>query len=193
MTPLSSYFLNWLFLSPLILIGLLTSYSDIKYGKIKNRQVLIGLAYALILYLFLFVYGWGVLRQVTNVKYLGELIINAVVAIVFGYILWYFNLWAAGDAKLFLIYALLIPLEFYAKDYISFFPSASLLIDTFFLICLFFLITIIAKEGYALLRRLQRHRLTFHDIKAKIFNPTNYKKINVRNIGVSISKILKLS
>lgn len=125
-----------LFLIPLVLIGLITSYSDIKYGKIKNINLLIGFFYIIFLYLFLFFYSYFIVHQAGNFKYLTELMINGLIAFIVGYILWHFNLWAAGDAKLFIFYALSIPLEFYSNNYVHYFPSSMLLVDTFLFICL---------------------------------------------------------
>lgn len=186
------HILSLFFLLPLFLVGGMASYSDIKYGKIKNRHILFGLVYILGLYLFLFVYGWSFLRQSANLTYLGELLANATIAIIFGYILWYFNLWAAGDAKLFLLYALLVPLEIYGKDYISFFPSASLLIDTFFLICLFFLVTILIKEIHLLADWLKKHKLFSRNAWIVIFNFFKPTKISAKSVGKLIWKVLKL-
>lgn len=45
--------------------------------------------------------------------------------------MWQLKLWSAGDAKLFAVYAFLIPLHFYSKSYISHFPSFNLLVNLF--------------------------------------------------------------
>jgi len=142
---ISSTILRCLFLVPLLVIGGITSYSDIKYGKIKNIHLFCGFLYILFLYSFLAVYSYFVLNQIDNLKYLVELLLNSSIALLVGYLLWRFNLWAAGDAKLFLVYSLLIPLEFYSKNYIPYFPSATLLMDTFLFICFFFLFKMLWK------------------------------------------------
>lgn len=130
-----SAILKSLFLAPLIVIGIITSISDIKYGKIKNIHLFFGLLYISSLYFFLFFYSYFIIHQISNYKYLIELIINGSIALFVGYFLWYFNLWAAGDAKLFFLYSLLIPLEFYSENYVLYFPSSVLLVDTFIIIC----------------------------------------------------------
>ncbi|MBU1500325.1 prepilin peptidase [Patescibacteria group bacterium] len=142
---ISSTVLKCLFLIPLLVIGVMTSYSDIKYGKIKNIHLLWGFCYALLLYSFLIYYSYFVIHQSDNLKYVVELLINGTIAFVVGYLLWHFNLWAAGDAKLFPIYSLLIPLEIYSKNYIRYFPSLILLADTFLFICLVFLLKMFYK------------------------------------------------
>ncbi len=133
---LTATFLNSLFIVPLLLIGVVTSISDIKYGKIRNSHLRIGYIYTILLYLFLAIYSLFAIDQHSNLKYLLELIINSSIAFIVGYLLWYFNLWAAGDAKLFPLYALLIPMEYYYKNHIPNFPSLTILTDTFIIICL---------------------------------------------------------
>ena len=150
---ISSTILRCLFLVPLLVIGGITSYSDIKYGKIKNIHLFWGFLYTLFLYFFLILYSHFIIHQFSNLKYLAELLLNGSIAFIIGYLLWRFNLWAAGDAKLFLIYSLLIPLEFYSKNYISYFPSAMLLIDTFIFICFFFLFKMLWKIAKLCLKR----------------------------------------
>ena len=150
---ISSIILRCLFLLPLLVIGGITSYSDIKYGKIKNIHLFWGFLYTLFLYFFLILYSYFVIHQFGNLKYLAELLLNGLIAFIFGYLLWRFNLWAAGDAKLFVIYSLLVPLEFYSKNYISYFPSATLLMDTFIFICFFFLFKMLWKIAKLCLKR----------------------------------------
>ena len=137
---ISSSIITGLFLVPIILIGLITSYTDIKFGKIKNVHLFLGFSYVILLYAFLAYYSYFVIYQPLNLKYLAELIINGSIAFATGYLLWHFNFWAAGDAKLFSIYSLLIPLEYYSKKYIQYFPSLTLLMDTIFFICMIFII-----------------------------------------------------
>lgn len=153
---ISSTVLKSLFLSPLLLIGVITSYSDIKYGKIKNIHLLFGLLYILSLYSFLIFYSYFVIHQPSNLKYVVELLINSLIAFVVGYLLWHFNSWAAGDAKLFSIYSLLIPLEFYSKNYVPYFPSSILLIDTFLFICFVFFLKIFFKIAASCLSYFQK-------------------------------------
>jgi len=137
--------LKSLFLIPIFILGIVTSYSDIKYGKIKNSHLLWGGLYVLCLYIFLIIYSLFFLHQTDNLKYVAELLLNGVIAFIISYLLWRFNLWAAGDAKLFILYSLLIPPEFYSKNYIPYFPSAIFLIDTFLIIGLFFFLKMLIK------------------------------------------------
>ena len=118
------YSINFLFLVPLAVIGLICAYTDIKYGKIFNKWIVFGLIYVFFLYVFLFSYK-------TSIDYIFELILNGAIAFLVGYLLWHFKLWSAGDAKLFAVYAFLIPLHFYSKSYTPYFPSFNLLVNVF--------------------------------------------------------------
>lgn len=122
-------FINLLFLVPLAIIGLICSYTDIKYNKIFNKWIAVASIYILFLYIALFVYT--LITGEANINYIFILIINGLLALVGGYLLWNFKLWSAGDAKLFTVYAFLIPLNFYSKSYIPYFPSFNLLINLF--------------------------------------------------------------
>ena len=121
---MGSDYINLLFLSPLIIIGIACSYTDIKYGKIFNKWIVFSFITIFFLYVFLFFYG-------VDLNYILEAILNGAIAFLGGYLLWQLKLWSAGDAKLFSIYAFLIPLHFYSKSYIPYFPSFNLLINLF--------------------------------------------------------------
>jgi len=164
-----------LFLIPLLIIGVVCSYTDIKYGKIKNNCILIGLAWALIVYILLGIYSFFYLGQMENISYFGKMLLNGFITLILGYLLWHFRLWTAADAKLFTLYALLIPLEFYSKSYFPYFPSFLLLINVF--IPLFLLLMIKAfifgfKELLKALKDFKKlpDRETLKKIKVGIIN-----------------------
>ncbi len=129
--------LNFLFLTPVFIIGIICSYTDVRYGKIKNKWLAIGFTWVLILYAVLFVYNYFFIHQLGNVSYVKGMLFNGFVALGLGYVLWNLKLLAAGDAKLFALYALLIPPEFYSKSYFWGFPSLILLINIFIPLLLF--------------------------------------------------------
>ncbi len=107
-----------------MIIGIICSYTDIRYNKIFNKWILSGLFSAIILYLYLIFYE-------NALPYVVSLVTNGVIAFFVGYLLWHLKLWSAGDAKLFTIFALLIPFTFYSKSYIAYFPSFNLMVNLF--------------------------------------------------------------
>jgi hypothetical protein len=135
---------DYLFLPMLFFIGLVTSYQDFKEGKIRNKWILLGLLWGLGIYFLLLI--WNLIVPYLSselptflVSYLFKSLINSAISLIIGYLLWYFNLWSAGDAKLFFIFSLLLPLKYYWRSALPYFPSFALLINIFIPI-LFFLI-----------------------------------------------------
>jgi len=149
-----------LFLPLLFFIGIITSYEDIKCGKVRNKWILLGLIWGLIIIIFFFVW-YFVASPITryyyfeiqnlpdnspapvftvSLVYLWRVILNVVIALLIAFLMWRFNAWAAGDAKLFVVYALLLPLTYYWKSYLPYFPSFVLLINIFIPIFLYLLI-----------------------------------------------------
>ncbi len=122
--------LDYLFLPVLFLIGLIISYQDFRYGKIKNKWIILGLAWGLIIYFFFLI--WGIIAEpIIPFSYILKVFVNSFFALIVGYILWYFNLWSAGDAKLFFVFTLLLPLQYYWRTALPVFPSFALLINIF--------------------------------------------------------------
>ena len=182
-----------LFLIPLFTIGGICSYSDTKYGKIRNIYIILGIGWVIFLYSFLFFYTYFGLCQDSNLLYLKDLILNGTLAFIVGYILWYVNLWAAGDAKLFTLCAFLLPLEFYSRNYFSYFPSFSLLVDTFVLVLLFLIFKICVREVFLGIMNLKRYVInnpkgfSIHSKKETQSGKSNFKKLSY-----NLSKIGKL-
>lgn len=127
------FLINLLFLPAILFIGAITSYEDFTISKIRNKWIVLGLLYPVfcysLLYLLVFVklidYG-GI-----NNAYIVSKLVNTAIGIAVAYGIWRFGAWSAGDAKLFIAYTLLIPLDFYSKGYIKFFPSLILLFNIF--------------------------------------------------------------
>ena len=118
------------FLPIIILVGLITSYQDIKFGKIKNKWIIWSLVYVILVYM-LFILFYSLSGEI-NTGYLIELGTNFLFAILIGFGLWYLNIWTAGDGKLFIAFVALIPLSVYTYSYYKYTPSLVLLINIFF-------------------------------------------------------------
>jgi len=129
--------LNPIFVAVLI-FGIYTSYTDIKYGKIKNIAILLMLISGLFINVF---FTNTLLAFDLNVKSdFIQSITNIIIAFAFGFFLWTAGLWTQGDAKLFLGYSFLLPVFTYKHGYVSFFPSIVILINTFIPIAAFYII-----------------------------------------------------
>lgn len=113
----------------ILFLGIVTSYQDIKIGKIKNKWIVLALVYALVVNAVLMIY----INYTTGIRmhYVFELITNFVFAIAVGFGLWYFNVWSAADGKLLIAFSALIPLSTYSLGYQEWVPSFILLINIF--------------------------------------------------------------
>ena len=121
-----------------LIFGTWTSYTDIKYGKIKNISILLMLTLGLFVNIFL---TKTLSTFDLNMKSdFAQSIINVIISFVFGFVLWTAGIWTQGDAKLFLGYSFLLPVFTYKHGYVSFFPSLVILINTFIPIAIFYIL-----------------------------------------------------
>lgn len=189
--------LDVLFLPFVFFIGLVTSYQDMRYGKVRNKWILWGSGWAAAVLLVLAF--WSLIAEpVTHfyyfrilkwepastvfvftvpLIYIGRTFLNALTALLVGFLLWRFNVWAAGDAKLFFVYALLIPLNYYWKSYFHFFPSFVLLVNIFMPVFFYLLaravfhhLKSIKNKGMSLFKKEKKEKRNFsNSIKRLIF------------------------
>lgn len=115
----------------IIAFGAITSYTDIKLGKIKNTHIILLLITGLIVNIF-----------ITNTLLSSPLqtVVNSSIALLIGFTMWCMGLLSTGDAKLFLGFSLLLPITAYKHGYIQYFPSFVILINTFVPVALFFIV-----------------------------------------------------
>jgi len=122
----------------ILAFGTITSYTDIKYGKIKNISILLMLMAGLFINIF-----WTKTLSTFDLNIKSDFIqsiISIITTFAFGFFLWLAGLWSQGDAKLFLGYSLLLPVFTYKYGYISFFPSLVVIINTFIPIAVFYIL-----------------------------------------------------
>ncbi len=117
-----------LLLAFLIPFGIITSYHDIRYGKIRNKHILVALLYGIFINL----------AYTFNLSYLGFVAVNATIALSVSFLAWYFTFCTAGDSKLFFAYSFLVPLGIYEYGFIEYFPSATIIINTLLLAFIYF-------------------------------------------------------
>lgn len=130
------------FMFAVIVVGLITTYEDIQTSRIKNEWVIAGLSYSFLVYSLIWtVYQMSAIKIFpdtwgSNVFYLvmnlDKWAINLAVSAVVAYLLWVLKIWGAGDAKLFICYAGLIPVSQYSRVYFDgYFVSFQLLMAIF--------------------------------------------------------------
>lgn len=128
------------FLPMILFLGIVTSYGDIKFGKIRNKWVLVAIAYSVIVYASLFLFGnvYGL-----TIGFVIRIAFNAMLALVIGFALWHIGLWKAGDAKLFFAFVILMPIHS-RKSFLFF----TILAATFVPVMAYFLAQIFLKTSY---------------------------------------------
>lgn len=179
---MSLNFIDCLFLIPIFAIGLICSYTDIKYGKILNKIIIVGILYAFFLYLALFFYNLFFVHQESNFYYLFDTVLNGIISFVVSYSMWHFKSWSAGDAKLFTVYAFLVPLKFYSKSYILYFPSFALLVNLF--IPLFFVL--MCNAFFTLVKEVYGSKQKLKELKGLDFKIVFKKLKSLGNWFISI-------
>lgn len=102
-------------------LGLASSYTDIKFKKIKNIHLLIAIAMGLAAYVYLIVTH----QMTVNMN----LAWNILIGIGIGLILYLTDTWSAGDAKLFMVFCLLMPAA--KGPSLFFFPSIAIFMNIF--------------------------------------------------------------
>ncbi len=138
------------FLPALLLLGIITSYDDIKNATIRNKWVLCAIVYGVLMHLALFLFG----NDLVTEEYLKLYAINAAFSLFVGIFLWVSSLWSAGDAKLFFGFAMLMPLSIYKLNAVSHFPSFAILINTFIPFLIFYIGKIIWKSSSKLKKEI---------------------------------------
>jgi len=157
-----------IFLLPaLLFIGIITSYEDIKLGKIRNKWILFSLIYSLIVLFGVIIFLY-MQNEFINIDYIFRYFINIIFAFFIGFLIWYSNLWSAGDAKLFIAYAALIPLSLYSTNSTTYFPSFAILVYTFVPFLVFYLFKILFKTSSKLklniLKAMFKPKFLFYNI-----------------------------
>jgi hypothetical protein len=148
------------FLPMILFLGVITSYEDLKFGKIRNKWIILALAYTFIVNVLLFIY-YG-FNGGLNTQYYLELLTNLIFSIIIGFGFWYYGVWSAGDGKLFIAFASLIPLSTYTLTYYKWVPSLTLLINIF-QISLIFMI-------FLMIKNFKKTDITIKELIKEIFN-----------------------
>lgn len=105
------------------LIGCIASYTDIKYGVIKNTLIGITFLAGIIINFMEIVFF--------SYEYISLTVTNLLFSFLICFFLWFLKLLPGGDAKLIMAFSFLIPPSIYEYVYLKNFPSISLLMNIF--------------------------------------------------------------
>lgn len=85
-----------------ILFGVISSFTDIRDGKIRNRHILIFLIVGLLI---------NACAVIWSQKNIMPIIMNIVFGTIVGYLFYAINIWTPGDGKMFMVYNFLVPVN----------------------------------------------------------------------------------
>jgi Flp pilus assembly protein protease CpaA len=106
-----------------VLLGIFSTISDVKNKKIYNKNIFI----FCVISLFFDVIFFNEFEFKNLINYL----LNLIISIIISFLFYYFKIWAAGDAKLFIAFCIIIPYSLYEVSIKNIFPSIYLLILIF--------------------------------------------------------------
>ena len=89
----------------LVITAICSSYTDYRYGVVRNSFIAIGCMVAVVLI--------TIDAFLNDGNYVVLELINAAIAFAISLVLYFLHIWAAGDAKLLLLFALLFPPQLY--------------------------------------------------------------------------------
>ncbi len=129
---------------PLLWLAGTTIRDDLAHGRIANRRLAIALGLGGALYMLLALLElagaepWLLAGAAPRGPWhwLVGVSLNLVLGLVSAIGLWLLGVWAAGDAKLFAVYAFLVPPACYVRSYLPGFPALALLVNVFVLVFL---------------------------------------------------------
>jgi hypothetical protein len=135
------------FLPMILFLGAVTGYEDIKLGKIRNKWLVFALLYALIAYLVAISYysSIGAVRMSYFQEYLIMIAFTALVA----FVMYWASFWTAGDGKLFIVFAVLVPLSVYKYGFVPYLSSTNLLINTMVPFFLFYIVVLAVRTKWS--------------------------------------------
>jgi Flp pilus assembly protein protease CpaA len=139
--------LTLLFLPALVYMGIFSTIEDVKHHRIRNFWILLSLAYSVIIVVVM----WTASALLTFLSHmvvpLQAFLLNILFSSVLGAILWYMKMLSAGDAKLFIAYALLISPTLSSQQ-TALFPGLVLLMNVVMPYFIYYLAKILLKTSW---------------------------------------------
>lgn len=137
------------FLPTILALGAVTSYEDLKEGKIRNKYLAAAAIVGLITHAILLLSG------IEGIRYLVVQMVGTIAAFFTALFIWYIKWWSAGDAKLFTTYFFLLPISVFKNASLSF-AVIALLVNTVLPVWMFLLIRASVFQRKSMLRILRR-------------------------------------
>ena len=104
-------------------IGIIATVTDFKKMKIYNKDICKSIVLSILIYMIF-------IRKI-EYMYVLPYILNVIISVIISFLFYYFKIWSAGDAKLFLAIIIIIPYELYEVDFKNVFPAIYLMILIF--------------------------------------------------------------
>lgn len=177
-------FIKFAFVPFIIYYGFVAAFGDLKEGKIPNRHIVLGLKIGAALHagvcgILLWTHRAELVPTGFNdvLLYLGIVALNTAAALAVSFFMWWMHLWAAGDAKLFTIMVFLVPVDFYSKFSVRFFPGFVLLYNVF-IVSLLVILGDLALKTFRTARGLKAQGLLKEKISASIGPAAVWKTVS---------------
>lgn len=122
--------IDFILIALTIVTCVVASITDIKYSKIYNKHLIINFTLGIILYLMKFIAGFKLVNSIPTCC-IEKWMINILVGLIISLCFYFFKIWSAGDAKLFILILFLIPYYVYFTKQNSIFPGYIILIYIF--------------------------------------------------------------
>jgi len=132
--------MHFVFLPPILALGMLTSRGDIREGKIRNFHVSMGIGLSIFINFALFLMGHIGSDQIIRT------LIYTTIAFILGIALWLMGYWSEGDAKLYAAFTALLPPIVYAYSAVSF-PPLDILMNAIIPVFLYLLLILLIKTS----------------------------------------------
>src|SRR3989338_7078164 len=118
--------LDFLMVPFIAVFAFVTSYEDVRCGRIRNRWIAAAMVYPLAALIAQAVY-LALTGGKLNPGYLSSFGLNAALSLAAGVAFWFANILTAADAKLFFAYSVAVPLHWYRRVLFPVFPGFSIL------------------------------------------------------------------
>lgn len=162
-------YIEAIMISLMIYVGIFCAYTDIKQGIIKNKILILALCAAVILnFVYYYIYAKTLFL---------DFIINLVAISLFSALMYFYNIWSAGDSKMLIVESMLIPIGLYNS-------SSTISVDSVGIIILIFSIAYIY---------LFFETLYIGVTEKNLFSISNKRKLSKDSIFIFLKRYIQCS